>query len=203
MRLAAVLALLAVLAPCRTDDAEAIISRNLNLAAAATAAEPEPDVDVASPEDDFEAFDAAAAARGPDKSPWFRRRLESSPDAQESLADLAQAAQAAALSDTPDDAADDETTRRLVDLLRARSTKARPPIFLVPGICSTRLMTWRKQKCRGPDLNVQVCVRRCCRDRHDYHQLTLLSPHARTTCGSTWPRSSRPSATTRGAGSSA
>ena len=34
----------------------------------------------------------------------------------------------------------------------------RPPIFIIPGLISSRLIAWKKKVCRGPDINIQDVV---------------------------------------------
>ena len=37
-----------------------------------------------------------------------------------------------------------------------RESETRPPILLLPGLVSSRLIAWQHKKCRGPDINIQV-----------------------------------------------
>jgi hypothetical protein len=34
----------------------------------------------------------------------------------------------------------------------------RPPVLLLPGLVSSRLVAWKRKVCRGPDINIQDVV---------------------------------------------
>lgn len=44
------------------------------------------------------------------------------------------------------------------DLKNSSTKDPRPPILLIPGLLSTRLIAWQKKYCRGPDINIQDVV---------------------------------------------
>ena len=39
-----------------------------------------------------------------------------------------------------------------------RDSETRPPILLIPGLVSSRLIAWQHKRCRGPDINIQDYV---------------------------------------------
>ena len=51
----------------------------------------------------------------------------------------------------------DPSLSQVEDMLR-RGTQTRPPIIVLPGLMSTRLIAWKNKRCRGPDINVQDVV---------------------------------------------
>ena len=45
------------------------------------------------------------------------------------------------------------------EILREQSSEGpRPPIILLPGLVSSRLIAWKHKSCRGPDINIQDIV---------------------------------------------
>lgn len=44
------------------------------------------------------------------------------------------------------------------EYLRDKDSSNRPPIVLIPGLLSSRLIAWKNKKCRGPDIGVQDVV---------------------------------------------
>ena len=41
------------------------------------------------------------------------------------------------------------------DYLKEGDDKPRPPILLLPGLVSSRLVAWKRKVCRGPDIQIQ------------------------------------------------
>lgn len=51
-----------------------------------------------------------------------------------------------------------EPFHKLAEFLRNSNSHIRPPIIVLPGLMSTRLVAWKRKRCRGPDINVQDVV---------------------------------------------
>ena len=47
---------------------------------------------------------------------------------------------------------------KISELLRTSTSNIRPPIVVIPGLMSSRLIAWKKKRCRGPDINIQDIV---------------------------------------------
>jgi hypothetical protein len=52
-----------------------------------------------------------------------------------------------------------DSHRKVAELLKSsNSSSPRPPIIILPGLMSSRLVAWQQKRCRGPDINIQDVV---------------------------------------------
>jgi hypothetical protein len=52
----------------------------------------------------------------------------------------------------------DETSETLRATSHDAASNRRPPVLLIPGLISSRLVAWKRKYCRGPDINIQDIV---------------------------------------------